>query len=84
VASAMASAGDAGLTDKAAARRKAWRSRQDRPAAGQGAVYGLGMIGAMVYFFGSAQSGRDRVLAIPKASVWPALLVYRLLKSVSG
>ncbi len=52
--------------------------------AGGGAVYGLGMIGALVYFFGSAASGRDRLLVIPKASVWPALLVYKLLKSFYG
>jgi hypothetical protein len=52
--------------------------------AGGGAVYGLGMIGALVYFFGSAESGRDRLLAVPKASVWPALLVYKLLKSFYG
>jgi hypothetical protein len=42
------------------------------------------MIGAMVYFFGSARSGRDYVLAMPKASVWPALVVYRLLKGFYG
>ena len=27
---------------------------------------------------------RDSILAIPKASVWPALLVYKLLKSYHG
>jgi hypothetical protein len=68
--------------------KKAWRPRQ-RPtqngtAAGGGAVYGLGMIGAMVYFFRSAQTGQDYVLAVPKAVVWPALLVYKLLKSFYG
>jgi hypothetical protein len=63
---------------------KTRRPRQNGPPAGGGAVYGLGMIGAMVYFFGSAESRWDYVLAIPKASVWPALLVYRLLKSFNG
>jgi len=63
---------------------KTRRSRQTGAAAGGGGVYGLGMIGAMVYFFGSAESGRDYLLAIPKASVWPALLVYKLLKSFYG
>ena len=29
--------------------------------------YGLGMIGALVYFFGSAVSGSDYVLAFPEA-----------------
>jgi len=60
------------------------RSRQDRSATGGGAVYGIGMIGALAYFFESAESGWDYVLAIPKAGVWPALLVYKLLKSFYG
>ena len=42
------------------------------------------MIGALVYFLGAAESGRDYLLALPKAIVWPALLVYKLLKSLYG
>jgi hypothetical protein len=66
------------------ARWKARRSRQGGAQPGGGAVYGLGMIGAMVYFFGSAESGRDYALAAPKAIFWPALLVYKLLKFFYG
>jgi hypothetical protein len=40
------------------------------------------MIGALIYFLQAAESGRDRVLAFPKAVVWPALLVYRLFRSL--
>jgi hypothetical protein len=65
-------------------RWKSRRARQNGAPPGGGAVYGLGMIGAMVYFFQKAESNRDFVLAIPKASVWPALLVYKLLKSFYG
>ena len=61
---------------------KAPRSRQSGPPAGGGAVYGIGMIGALVYFLQAAQSGWDYALAFPKAAVWPALLVYKLLKSL--
>ncbi len=64
-----------------------WKTRrppQNGATTGGGAVYGLGMIGAMAYFCLSAQSGWDYVLAIPKASVWPALVVYKLLKSFYG
>jgi hypothetical protein len=64
--------------------RRGRRSRQDGAAAGGGAVYGLGLIGAMVYFFRAAESGWDYVLAVPRAVVWPALLVYKLLKSFYG
>jgi len=57
---------------------------RNAPPAGGGAVYGLGMIGALVYFLGSAESGRDYVLAVGKAVVWPALLVYRAFKVLGG
>lgn len=78
-------AGPAELTTETAMPKwKTRRPRQNGAPAGGGAVYGLGMIGAMVYFFRSAESGRDQLLAIPKASVWPALLVYKLLKSFYG
>lgn len=67
-----------------ARRSRQGRSRQGGPGAGGGAVYGLGMIGAMAYFFQSAETGWDYVLAIPKASLWPALLVFKLLKRYYG
>jgi hypothetical protein len=60
------------------------RSQRGGAANGQGAVYGLGLIGAAVYFFQSAESGWDYVLAFPRAAVWPALLVYKLLKRLYG
>ncbi len=70
--------------EKTGHRWKTGRPRQSGSAAGGGAVYGIGMIGAMAYFFETAESGRDYLLAIPKASMWPALLVYKLLKSFYG
>ena len=45
-----------------------------------GAVYGLGFIGALVYFIGHAASFWGGVLGFLKAIVWPAFLVYELLK----
>lgn len=47
---------------------------------GGGAVYGLGIIGAAIYFIGKATTFWLGVLAILKAIVWPAFLVYELLK----
>ena len=52
--------------------------------AGGGAVYGLGLIGAAVYYFAAADKFWEFVLAIPKAVVWPAILVFELLKGVYG
>jgi hypothetical protein len=51
---------------------------------GGGAVYGIGMIGAAVFFYRSAVSREDYLLALPKAMVWPALLVYQALKWFYG
>jgi len=48
-------------------------------AAGGGAVYGLGMIGAAVYFLQHATTFWQGVLGILSAIVWPALLIYKVL-----
>lgn len=45
-----------------------------------GAVYGLGFIGACVYYIGTAGTFWLGVLGFLKAIVWPAMLVYELLK----
>jgi hypothetical protein len=45
-------------------------------------VYGLGLIGALVYFIGSATSFWDGVWGVLQAIVWPAFLVYGLLDLV--
>ena len=46
---------------------------------GGDAVYGIGMIGAWVYYFRRATTNQERVLAVLKGFVWPAFLVYDLL-----
>ncbi len=43
---------------------------------GGSAVYGLGVIGAAVYFIGNAATFWIGVLGFLKALVWPAFLVY--------
>jgi len=45
-----------------------------------GAVYGLGFIGACIYFIGSAATFWLGVLGFLKALVWPVFLVYAALK----
>ena len=45
-----------------------------------GAVYGLGLIGAAVYFISQATSFWIGVLGFLKAIVWPAFLVYEAFK----
>lgn len=48
--------------------------------ASQGAVYGLGLIGAAIYFIGHAAGFWMGVLGFLKAIIWPAFLVYAALK----
>ena len=43
-------------------------------------VYALGMIGACVYYIGKAKTFREGVIGFLKALVWPAFVVYELLK----
>ena len=47
---------------------------------GGSAVYGLGLIGALVYFIQQANTLWEGVLGIIKAIVWPGLLVYKLFE----
>ena len=43
-----------------------------------GAVYGLGLVGAWVYYIKRATTNEQRVLGFLKGMVWPAYLVYQL------
>lgn len=43
-------------------------------------VYGIGLIGAWVYYIGRAGDFRQGVIGFFKAFAWPAILVYELLK----
>ena len=45
-----------------------------------GAVYGLGFIGAAIYYILYAESFWMGILGFLKALVWPAFLVFELLK----
>jgi len=49
-----------------------------------GCAYGLGVIGAAVYYIGVAGSFWVGVLGVLKALVWPAMLVFELLKFVGA
>jgi len=61
--------------------RRAWGNRS---AGGGNAVYGLGLIGALVYYVGHADGFWSVILGILKALVWPAFVVYELLKFLAA
>ena len=52
-------------------------------SAPSGAVYGLGLIGAAIYFISQATTFWMGVLGFLKAIVWPAFLVYEALKHLA-
>jgi hypothetical protein len=52
-------------------------------ASASGAVYGLGLIGAAIYFISSATSFWMGVLGFLKAIVWPVFLVYQAFKELA-
>jgi hypothetical protein len=45
-------------------------------AAGGGAIYALGIVGAWVYFWQQADGFWAHLLALLEGVVWPALMVY--------
>jgi hypothetical protein len=49
-----------------------------------GAVYGLGLIGAAIYYISVATGFWMGVLGFLKALVWPVFLVYEALKHLAA
>lgn len=49
-------------------------------SAGGGAVYGLGFVGALIYFISTAPDFWAGVIGVIKAILWPGYVVYELLK----
>ncbi len=48
------------------------------------AIYGLGLVGAAVYFISKATSFWMGVLGFLKAIVWPAFLVYEAFRALGA
>lgn len=44
------------------------------------AVYGIGIVGAWMYFVGRETTWKGRALGVLKGFVWPAILVYEVFK----
>lgn len=55
--------------------------QKTNPAAS--AVYGLGLIGAAIYFISAATSFWLGVLGFLKAIIWPVFLVYQAFKTMA-
>ena len=60
------------------------RGRTPPATQGGGAVYGLGLIGALVWYWRQVEEPSDYVVAMLKALVWPAFLVYHAFEVLHG
>ena len=49
-----------------------------------GAVYGLGLIGAAIYYISAANTVGMGILGFLKAVIWPVFLVMEALKSLGA
>jgi hypothetical protein len=53
-------------------------------AAGGGAIYGLGILGAWVYFWQQADSFWEYLFAVVQGVFWPAVMVYDAFRALAG
>lgn len=67
-------------TEPNATEQKHQKSKVIYRGGGSEAVYGFGLIGAWVYYVTTATTFWMGALGILKGIVWPAMLVYELLK----
>ncbi len=59
------------------------KSSNRNAAAGGGGFYGLGFIGAAIYFISQSATFGAGVVGFLKALVWPAFLVYEVFKALA-
>ncbi len=60
-----------------------WKGRMYCHGTG-GAIYGLGFLGALVYYLATATTVLAGIIGIFKAIFWPAFLVYGVLKFIGA
>ena len=56
--------------------------KASKQSGGGSPVYGLGFIGAVTWFWKGADDPQERAIAVLKALVWPAFLVYAAFKAL--
>ena len=70
-------------TDTISPKQDRQRKKVIYKSASSAPIYGLGFIGALVYYLGHAATFWLGVLGFFKAIFWPAMLVYEALKYLS-
>jgi hypothetical protein len=59
-------------------------SSDNAGAAGGGAIYGLGIFGAFVYFWQQADTFWEYVFSFFQGLFWPAFMVYEVFAALGG
>ena len=65
-------------------KRKKKSENNNFKSCSSGCGYGLGFLGAVIYYISAATSFWGGVLGILKALVWPLFLVYEVLKFIGA
>lgn len=60
------------------------RDRSGRSGSAGDAVFGLGLIGAEVWFWQQADGFGEHLVGVLKGLVWPAFLVYDAFQALQG
>jgi hypothetical protein len=60
------------------------RDRRSRSGAPGDPLFGLGLIGALVWFWRQADGLGEHTVGIVKALVWPAFLVHDAFQALGG
>lgn len=60
--------------------KKMWKKHAYKVYGGSGHIYGLGFLGALVYFLQHSSTFTDGVIGVLKAIVWPGMIVYKFLE----
>lgn len=75
----MSLSGLAGICTLPAVSNAATMNQRQASTGPANAIYGLGFIGALIYYLSTATGFWMGVLGVLKAIVWPAFLVYEAL-----
>lgn len=70
------------MAEEKKASKRNYGKKQMTNRGGTGSAYILAMIGAAAYYVQIANGSGEVIVALLKALVWPAFLVYELLKFI--
>jgi hypothetical protein len=68
------------MTKNADKENALWYDKSMKKIGGSGALYGLGFIGALIYYIQTAPNLWTGIVGFFKALVWPAFLVYEVFR----